>query len=161
MTDLATLQEKLEKSRAETEKLAQQLEEARTKQLTDLPAQLGFDTVDQLIKALVEHASPVLKGKLRAAMTAGQPGATRGRRGRPPGGGTQDKSASGENAGGGDKGNGRAPRTRAKITPETKEKVRALVAEEKTGAEIAKALGISLPSVQNIKKELGLVKKRK
>ena len=31
----------------------------------------------------------------------------------------------------------------------------------KTGGEIAKAIGISLPSVQNIKKELGLVKKRR
>ena len=30
----------------------------------------------------------------------------------------------------------------------------------KTGGEIAKSLGISLPSVQNIKKALGLVKKR-
>lgn len=54
---------------------------------------------------------------------------------------------------------GRKPR--AKITPETKAKVKALVAQEKTGAEIAKVLNISLPSVQNIKKELGLVQKRK
>lgn len=54
---------------------------------------------------------------------------------------------------------GRKPR--AKITPETKQKVKALVKDGKTGSEIAKALGISLPSVQNIKKELGLVKARK
>jgi DNA-binding NarL/FixJ family response regulator len=51
-----------------------------------------------------------------------------------------------------------AKRTRAKITDETK--VKALVDEGKTGAEIAKALKISLPSVQNIKKALGLVKAR-
>jgi hypothetical protein len=50
---------------------------------------------------------------------------------------------------------------RARITPEIKAQVKALVNDEKTGAEIAKALGISLPSVQNIKKELGLVKARK
>jgi hypothetical protein len=50
---------------------------------------------------------------------------------------------------------------RAKITAEMKAKVKDLVKAGKTGAEIAKALGISLPSVQNIKKELGLVKKRK
>jgi len=50
---------------------------------------------------------------------------------------------------------------RAKITAETKAKVKAMVGQEKTGAEIAKTLGISLPSVQNIKKELGLVQKRK
>jgi hypothetical protein len=53
---------------------------------------------------------------------------------------------------------GRKPR--AKITAETKAKVKALVGEGKTGGQIAKALNISLPSVQNIKKELGLVKKR-
>lgn len=54
---------------------------------------------------------------------------------------------------------GRKPR--AKITPETKAKVKDMVKAEKTGAEIAKALNISLPSVQNIKKELGLVTARK
>lgn len=50
---------------------------------------------------------------------------------------------------------------RARITPEIKAQVKALVNDEKTGAEIARQLGISLPSVQNIKKELGLVKARK
>jgi hypothetical protein len=49
---------------------------------------------------------------------------------------------------------------RAKITPELKEKVKDAVKDGKTGAVIAKELGISLPSVQNIKKEFGLVKKR-
>ncbi len=52
-------------------------------------------------------------------------------------------------------------RKRAVITAETKAEVKKLVQDGKTGAEIAKALGISLPSVQNIKKELGLVKARK
>lgn len=51
-------------------------------------------------------------------------------------------------------------RKRAVITADTKAKVKALVQAGKTGAEIARAAGISLPSVQNIKKELGLVKKR-
>lgn len=53
---------------------------------------------------------------------------------------------------------GRKPR--AVITTETKQKVKALVKDGKTGSEIAEELNISLPSVQNIKKELGLVKKR-
>lgn len=53
---------------------------------------------------------------------------------------------------------GRKPR--AKITAETKQKLKAMVQDGKTGSQIAKALNISLPSVQNIKKELGLVKKR-
>jgi hypothetical protein len=52
-------------------------------------------------------------------------------------------------------------RKRAVITSETKAKVKSLVESGKTGAEIAKQVGISLPSVQNIKKDLGLVKTRK
>lgn len=52
-------------------------------------------------------------------------------------------------------------RKRAVITNETKAKVKSLVEAGKTGAEIAKAVGISLPSVQNVKKALGLVKARK
>jgi transposase-like protein len=53
-----------------------------------------------------------------------------------------------------------AKRTRAKITPELKAQVIAAVQEGKSGAEISKSLGLSLPSVQNIKKEAGLVKAR-
>lgn len=52
-------------------------------------------------------------------------------------------------------------RTRAVITEAIKAKVKELVAADKTGAQIAKIVGISQPSVQNIKKELGLVKARK
>ncbi len=56
---------------------------------------------------------------------------------------------------------GKKRRKRAVITGETKSKVKSLVESGKTGAEIAKLVGISLPSVQNIKKSLGLVKARK
>jgi hypothetical protein len=51
-------------------------------------------------------------------------------------------------------------RARAVITDETRANVKKMVEAGKTGGEIAKALKISLPSVQNIKKALGLVKKR-
>lgn len=51
-------------------------------------------------------------------------------------------------------------RKRAKITPELKAQVKSAVEAGKTGAAIAKEFGISLPSVQNIKKEFGLVKAR-
>ena len=53
-----------------------------------------------------------------------------------------------------------AKRTRTKITPELKEGVKEAVEAGKTGAAIAAEFGISLPSVQNIKKEFGLVKAR-
>lgn len=46
------------------------------------------------------------------------------------------------------------------ITDETRAQLKKLVEAGKTGSEIAKSLKISLPSVQNIKKALGLVKKR-
>jgi hypothetical protein len=51
-------------------------------------------------------------------------------------------------------------RKRAKITVETRAELKSLAEAGKSGAEIAAALGISLPSVQNIKKALGLVKSR-
>jgi DNA-binding CsgD family transcriptional regulator len=46
------------------------------------------------------------------------------------------------------------------ITDETRASVKKLAESGKTGAQIAKTLKISLPSVQNIKKALGLVKAR-
>jgi len=51
-------------------------------------------------------------------------------------------------------------RSRTKITPELKQQVIAAVQEGKSGSEIAATFSISLPSVQNIKKEAGLVKAR-
>ena len=56
-----------------------------------------------------------------------------------------------------------APKTRkrAKITDAIRAKVGQLVKAGKTGSQVAKALGISLPSVQNIKKALGLVRTSK
>jgi hypothetical protein len=52
----------------------------------------------------------------------------------------------------------KARRTRAKITDAVRKDVVRLVKAGKTGLEIAAAIGISLPSVQNIKKAAGLVK---
>ena len=51
-------------------------------------------------------------------------------------------------------------RKRSVITEEIRAGVKKLVEAGKTGSQIAKSLGISLPSVQNIKKALGLVKAR-
>jgi hypothetical protein len=68
-------------------------------------------------------------------------------------------SASGKSIAG--PGKAKKRRTRAVITDETRASVKKQVDAGKTGAAIAKALGISLPSVQNIKKALGLVKARK
>jgi hypothetical protein len=48
-------------------------------------------------------------------------------------------------------------RKRTTITADIRDHVKKLIEAGKTGAEIAKTLKISLPSVQNIKKALGLV----
>jgi hypothetical protein len=71
------------------------------------------------------------------------------------GGGRRGRAASTGKPGGPGK-----KRRRAVITDETRASVKKMVGAGKTGGEIAKALGISLPSVQNIKKALGLVKAR-
>jgi len=70
------------------------------------------------------------------------------------------KGRRGRKAGAAKAGGGKKRRTRAVITDETRAQVKKMVNDGKTGAEIAKSVGISLPSVQNIKKALGLVKKR-
>ncbi len=51
-------------------------------------------------------------------------------------------------------------RKRAKITAEIKAQVKAAVESGESGSAIAKSLGVSVQSVQNIKKEFGLVKTR-
>jgi len=106
-----------------------------SKELAALPAKYGFESADSFIAAV------------RSASGGGA------RRGRPAA-----KSAAASSGGGG--GGGGKRRRRAVITDETRNVVKKLVENGKTGAEIAKQVGISLPSVQNIKKALGLVKKR-
>jgi len=51
-------------------------------------------------------------------------------------------------------------RKRMTITPAMREKVKRLAKAGKSGAQIVKAVGISLPSVQNIKKAFGLVRSK-
>jgi hypothetical protein len=125
----------LEELKARAAKLAATIEAERTAELASLPGKYGYSDINEFIKALKQAIG--VRG-------------TGARRGRKPG-----KVA-------------RAPsriaitgkRTRARITPEIKEQVKAAVLEGKSGSEIAATFGISLPSVQNIKKEFGLVKAR-
>ncbi len=57
---------------------------------------------------------------------------------------------------------GRPPskRKRAKVTPEIREKVKAAVQAGTKGAAIARQFGLSVQTVQNIKKAFGLIKPR-
>ena len=122
----------LEAARAKLATLEQSIADELGKELAGLPAKYGFTSADDFLQAV------------SAATGAGRRG-RRGRRGRPPGSGRGGKG-------------GR--RRRAVITDETRAQVKKMVDGGKTGAEIAAALKISLPSVQNIKKALGLVKSR-
>lgn len=128
----------LEAARAKLANLEQSIADELSKELAGLPAKYGFDSADAFLDAV------------RAAA-----GGSRKRRGRPPGRPAAAPASTGKRGGPGKK-----RRPRSVITDETRAQVKKLVAEGKTGAEIAKAVDISLPSVQNIKKALGLVKKR-
>ena len=102
--------------------------------LAKLPSDYGYDSLNGFIKALKAAAGKAGKSKGKAKKAAKAP-----------------KPAKVAKAG---------KRTRAKITPEIKQQVIAAVQAGTAGAKIAKDFGISLPSVQNIKKEAGLVKAR-
>lgn len=71
-----------------------------------------------------------------------------GKRGRKPG-----KAAAG--SGGGKR------KKRVVITPDLREGIIAAVKAGGTGSAVAKKFGVSLPTVQNIKRDAGLTKKRK
>ena len=128
----------LEAARAKLASLEQSIAAEMNRELAGLPAKYGFQSTDDFVRAVQAAGGGRGRGK---------------RRGRPPG------SAAGA-AKKGKGGPGRKRRSRAVITDETRAQVKKLVNDGKTGAEIAKTVGISLPSVQNIKKALGLVKKR-
>jgi hypothetical protein len=124
----------LEAARAKLANLERSIQGELHKELAGLPAKYGFASTEAFASAV------------RAAAGGG-----RGRRGRPP------KSLVGGFA---SVLGGKERKKRAVITKETHAQLKKLVQEGKTGNEIAKELNISLPSVQNIKKALGLVKKR-
>ncbi|MFT5447210.1 MAG: DNA invertase Pin-like site-specific DNA recombinase [Gammaproteobacteria bacterium] len=108
----------------------------RNAELASLPSKYGFDTTAAFIQAVrnADGAKTNRKGKATKKTVVAK------------------STAKGSAV--------VAKRTRAKITPAIKAKVKSAVKAGTSGAMIAKSLGISLPSVHNIKKELGLVKAR-
>lgn len=124
----------LEAARAKVAELENSLAKAQKQKLAGLPREYGFDNLADFIKAIkgAGSSSGGGRGRGRAAKpAAAAPSSSKKQRSK-----------------------------RARITPEVKEKVKSAVNAGKTGAEIAKEFGISVPSVQNIKKEFGLVKAR-
>lgn len=117
---------------AKAAKLQAAIESQRTSELAALPANYGYASINDFIKALKAAAGSGKRRRKGMKAKAGKPA----------------------------KKSGGKKRKRAKITSELKSQVKSAVEAGKTGAAIAKEFGISVPSVQNIKKELGLVKKR-
>ncbi|AHF95030.1 mucin (plasmid) [Opitutaceae bacterium TAV5] len=119
--------EELTNLRLRIAQLGASIEKERTAELSALPGQYGYANVNDFIKALTQVA-----------------GGNRGKRAKKTFPANSPQSSD-------------AKRTRATITPEIREQVKAAVLEGKTGTAIATALGISVQSVQKIKKAFGLV----
>lgn len=131
----------LEKAKAKLAQAEAKLSADRVAALAKLPADYGYADLNSFIKALKDAAAKAGKSKGKRGKAA----AKAAKAAKAP------KAVKAPKAGKG---------KRAKITDEVKAQVKALAESGKTGLEIAKALGISQPSVQNIKKALGLVKAR-
>lgn len=121
----------LQATRARMANLVKSITTQLNKELAGLPTKYGFEDAQSFAAAVIA-SSGQKRGRPALASPAGAPKA-----GRKPG-----------------------RRKRAVITDETRAEVKSMVAAGKTGAEISKALGISMPSVHNVKKALGLVKSR-
>jgi len=104
-----------------------QYERAKIEFLATLPGELGYESADELIAAIRQ----ISQGGGKASLAPSPVSAARGpRKGR---------------------------RTRATITQSMRAQVVSLLKEGKTAKAVAAAVGISIPSVQNIKKAAGMV----
>lgn len=104
-------------------------------ELASLPAKYGYESITDFFKAVKEASESVKPTKRKA--TPAKKAAPKAKK-------TAAKS----------RGRG------ARISDEVRAEVKKLTEAGVSGAQIAKQLGISLPSVQNIKKGFGLVKAR-
>ncbi len=125
----------LETAKAKVVELEQAIAAELRSSLATLPAQFGFDSVESFVAAV--KAAAGVKRKKRGPNKAN----------------TKKSSAR--------KSPGKKRRKRAVITDVTRGEVKKMVEAGKSGSEIASVLKISLPSVHNIKKALGLVKAKK
>lgn len=116
--------------------------------LTNLHTDLGYESREDLIAAL--------QGLGSAKKATGK------KRGRKPGKKAAAKAPKAAKAAPAKKAGGKKARAkRTRITDELKSKVIAAVKAGGKGAAIATQFGISVPSLQNIKKAAGLIKARK
>ena len=108
--------------------LKAQYEDARIEFLATLPAELGYESVEDLIAAIRQGGKPAAKPAKK------EPSAKAAKK--------------------------KGRRRRATITEAMRDQAESLLKGGKTAAFVASEVGISIPSVQNIKKAAGLVGKK-
>jgi DNA-binding NarL/FixJ family response regulator len=145
MSNLNSLRETLARKQAEVANLEQELRAAQAAQFTGLPAQLGLDSIDAVIKALAPHASPRLKGALAKAFGGKLPTPAVVEA---PVESEPAPAAKGER------------RKRTTVTPELKDAIVQALQAGKTASAVAEECGVSPATVNNIKRAAGLTKKR-
>lgn len=121
----------LEAAKAKVLEMEKALSAERVATLARLPSDFGYTSLDSFIKAL-KAAQRSGGGRRVKAKPAAKPA-----KAAKPG-----------------------KRRRAKVTDDMRAQLKAMVEAGKTGKEIAKALSVSVPTVHNIKKSLGMVKAR-
>lgn len=127
--------------------LEQQVTKQREAALAALHRDFGFGSVEELIAALRglgKGKAPAKRGRKKKAV------------GRPRKAVAKKAAAAPKAA----KKGAPKKRKRAKITPALRNAIIASVKAGKTGAAVAKEHGVSLPTVQNIKRDAGLTKTR-
>lgn len=130
MTLTSTLQE-MARLKKQIDELEAEISTTLPRELAGLPQAYGFESVESFIKAVR------LASRKRPK-----------RRGRPPGTGKGPSKTTTQRR-----------RRQGKITDAMKVDLRKRVESGQTGAAIAKALKISVASVHNVKKELGLIRR--
>ena len=149
MSNLNSLRETLARKQAEVASLEQELRAAQTAQFTELPAKLGLDSIDAVIKALAPHASPRLKGALAKAFG-----------GKLPVSAVAIETPVDSKPAAADPVPARERRKRATVTPELKDAIVLALQAGKTATAVAEECGVSPATVNNIKRAAGLTKKR-
>jgi hypothetical protein len=130
---IETIKAQLSRVERQRSVLRQRMDELRRRELSKLPQQVGLETIDELILALVEHASPSLRERLSRSDDTDSP----------------------------DTENGPGNTRRARFPAELRARIRAeLEAGGKSVAQISREYGPSHPTIMGWKREWGLTRPR-